>query len=46
VGVGLRLKTPLGPVRIDYGFNLSLTPQLRALGYKEGHFYLTIGPPF
>jgi len=45
-GIGLRLKTPLGPVRIDYGFNLNLSDQLRALGYKQGQFFLTIGPPF
>ncbi|MGA2263997.1 MAG: BamA/TamA family outer membrane protein, partial [Acidobacteriota bacterium] len=46
VGVGLRVKTPFGPIRIDYGFNLNLSSQLRSLGYKQGHFFLTIGPPF
>ncbi|MBZ5498223.1 MAG: BamA/TamA family outer membrane protein [Acidobacteriia bacterium] len=46
VGVGLRVKTPLGPIRIDYGVNLNLSATLRSLGYKQGHFFLTIGPPF
>jgi outer membrane protein insertion porin family len=46
VGLGLRVKTPLGPIRVDYGLNLNLSSQLRSLGYKQGHFFLTIGPPF
>ncbi len=46
VGLGLRLKTPFGPVRISYGLNLNLSAQLKALGYKQGHFFLTLGPPF
>ena len=46
VGIGLRVKTPFGPIRVDYGINLNLSAQLRSLGYKQGHFFLTIGPPF
>jgi outer membrane translocation and assembly module TamA len=46
VGIGLRVKTPFGPIRISYGLNLNLTAQLRSLGYKQGHFFLNIGPPF
>ncbi len=46
VGAGLRVKTPFGPVRLDYGINLNLSSQLQALGYKQGHFFVTIGPPF
>jgi outer membrane protein insertion porin family len=46
IGLGLRVKTPLGPIRIDYGFNLNLSNELRSFGYKTGHFFLTIGPPF
>jgi outer membrane protein insertion porin family len=46
VGFGLRIKTPLGPIRVDYGFNLNLSSQLKSYGYKSGHFFVTIGPPF
>jgi len=46
VGLGLRIKTPFGPIRLSYGVNLNLSARLRALGYKTGHFFLTIGPPF
>jgi outer membrane protein insertion porin family len=46
VGLGLRVRTPFGPVRLDYGINLNLSSSLRSLGYKQGHFFLTIGPPF
>ena len=46
VGIGLRLKTPFGPIRLNYGFNLNLSAQLKAIGYKQGHFFLTLGPPF
>jgi outer membrane protein insertion porin family len=46
VGGGLRLKTPFGPIRLDYGINLNLSQELRSLGYKRGHFFVTIGPPF
>jgi outer membrane protein assembly complex protein YaeT len=46
LGGGLRLKTPFGPIRLDYGINLNLSEELRSLGYKRGHFFVTIGPPF
>jgi outer membrane protein insertion porin family len=46
VGAGLRVRTPFGPIRVDYGINLNLPSSLRSLGYKQGHFFLTIGPPF
>ncbi|NWG12750.1 MAG: outer membrane protein assembly factor BamA [Acidobacteria bacterium] len=46
VGVGLRVKTPLGPLRLDYGYNLNVPERLKVHGYKPGHFFITIGPPF
>jgi outer membrane protein insertion porin family len=46
VGFGLRVRTPFGPIRLDYGINLNLSPTLRSLGYRQGHFFLTLGPPF
>jgi outer membrane translocation and assembly module TamA len=46
VGLGLRVKTPFGPIRVGYGLNLNLSARLQALGYKAGHFFLNIGPPF
>lgn len=46
VGIGIRLKTPFGPLRADYGFNLNLSSDLRARGLTRGHFFVTIGPPF
>ncbi len=46
VGLGLRVKTPLGPLRLDYGYNLNLSERLKGYGYKPGHFFITIGPPF
>jgi outer membrane protein insertion porin family len=46
VGVGLRIKTPFGPLRADYGYNLNLSSDLRQRGLTRGHFFITIGPPF
>jgi outer membrane protein insertion porin family len=46
LGIGLRIKTPLGPIRIDYGFNLNLSPELRSLDYGTRQLFVTIGPPF
>lgn len=46
LGVGLRIKTPFGPLRADYGYNLNLSPDLRSRGLKPGHFFITVGPPF
>jgi len=45
-GMGLRVRTPLGPIRLDYGYNLNLSPYQRSIGYKPGHFFLTIGAIF
>ena len=41
IGAGLRYKLPVGPVRIDYGFN----PDPRS-GEKQGAFHLSFGFAF
>ncbi|MBN2317658.1 MAG: outer membrane protein assembly factor BamA [Acidobacteria bacterium] len=51
IGAGLRFKTPLGPLRIDYGYNLNLPPELRnpeppREGLDRGYLFITVGPPF
>ncbi len=46
IGIGLRLKTPFGPLRADYGYNVNLSRDDRAHGLKPAHFFVTIGPPF
>lgn len=46
LGGGLRIKTPFGPLRADYGYNIDLPPDLRHRGLKPAHFFITIGPPF
>lgn len=46
LGAGLRIKTPFGPLRADYGYNLNLPTDLRHRGLTRGHFFITIGPPF
>jgi outer membrane translocation and assembly module TamA len=46
LGTGLRIKTPFGPLRADYGYNLNLSSDLRERGLKRGHLFITIGPPF
>ena len=45
-GGGLRIKTPFGPLRADYGYNINLPADLRQRGLKRGHFFITVGPPF
>jgi outer membrane protein insertion porin family len=46
VGLGLRIKTPFGPLRADYGYNLNLSQDLRNRGLSREHLFITIGPPF
>jgi outer membrane protein insertion porin family len=46
IGLGIRIKTPFGPLRVDYGYNLNLSSDLQQRGLKRGHLFLTIGPPF
>ena len=41
VGVGFRYKTPVGPVRIDFGHNLNAPP-----GIKSTQFFITLGQAF
>jgi len=45
-GLGLRVKTPLGPLRLDYGYNLNLPDSLKNFGYKPNQWFITIGPLF
>ncbi len=45
-GLGLRIKTPFGPLRADYGYNLNLPDDLRKRGFDRGNLFITIGPPF
>jgi outer membrane protein insertion porin family len=46
IGGGFRIKTPFGPLRADYGYNLNLSSDLMQQGLKRGHFFITVGPPF
>jgi outer membrane protein insertion porin family len=52
LGVGLRIKTPFGPFRVDYGYHLNIPPELRSSalnnyqGLTPGHLFITVGPPF
>jgi outer membrane protein insertion porin family len=40
-GLGLRYKTALGPIRVDWGYKLN-----RRAGESPGHFHFTIGNAF
>jgi outer membrane protein insertion porin family len=46
IGAGLRIKTPLGPLRLDYGYNLNLTAEQKLRLYKPNQWFITIGSPF
>ncbi len=46
LGIGLRIKTPFGPLRADYGYNLNLPSDLHRQGLTRGHLFITVGPPF
>jgi outer membrane protein insertion porin family len=40
-GLGLRYNTPVGPLRLDYGFKLDREP-----GESKGEFHFSIGHAF
>lgn len=40
-GLGLRIETPVGPVRVEYGFKLD-----REAGEAPGAFFISLGNPF
>lgn len=46
LGIGLRVKTPFGPLRADYGYNLNLSSDLQRRGLTRRHLFITVGPPF
>ena len=46
VGGGIRIKTPFGPLRADYGINLNLPSELQRQGLSPRNLFITIGPPF
>ena len=41
VGLGLRYATPVGPIRIDFGHNLTPIP-----GIKATQIFITLGQAF
>ena len=41
IGFGVRYKTPFGPLRVDFGFNLS-----PPVGFPTSQIFFTIGNPF
>jgi outer membrane protein insertion porin family len=42
-GVGLRIKTPIGPIKLDYGIPLNKTPEQSS---KNGKFYFSVSRGF
>ena len=44
VGYGFRYQTPLGPVRLDFGFNLK--PNVNGTNASILHVFFTLGNPF
>jgi outer membrane protein insertion porin family len=47
VGAGVRLATPVGPVRVDYGYKLKILPVTEGVA-EEDHwrFHLSLGHVF
>jgi outer membrane protein insertion porin family len=45
-GFGFRYQTPLGPVRIDFGFNLTPKTLSSGLTQERMHVFFTLGNPF
>ena len=42
-GMGIRIKSPVGPVRLDFGYPINPSADMEN---NEFHFYLSIGEAF